>query len=132
MTTTSSPTPSVQLNHVAITVTDNARATRFYVDVLGLKELPRPDFGIPGAWLATETGMIHLVQLPKMPEPRDPVAHFALQVPTDQIAPLSEAVVRGGGQVTSEPQLSERFGITVTTAFCRDTEGNAFELTDAA
>jgi predicted enzyme related to lactoylglutathione lyase len=67
-----------------------------------------------------------------MPEPRDPVAHFALQVPTDQIAPLSAAVMAGGGQVTSEPQVSERFGITVTTAFCRDTEGNAFELTDAA
>ena len=125
-------TPTITLNHIALSVTDNARATRFYVEVLGLKELPRPDFGIAGAWLATDAGMIHLVEMPSMPEGRDPVSHFALQVPTDQIAPLTEAVVRGGGTVTSEAQTREQFGTTVTTAFCCDTEGNRFELTDAS
>lgn len=40
------------LFHVAIK-TNNLDATRkFYCGVLGLKEIHRPDFGFPGAWLA--------------------------------------------------------------------------------
>jgi catechol 2,3-dioxygenase-like lactoylglutathione lyase family enzyme len=42
----------VGLFHVAIK-TSNLEATRaFYCDVLGLKEVFRPDFGYPGAWIA--------------------------------------------------------------------------------
>jgi catechol 2,3-dioxygenase-like lactoylglutathione lyase family enzyme len=41
----------VGLFHVAIK-TSNLEATRtFYCDVLGLKEVFRPDFGYPGAWI---------------------------------------------------------------------------------
>lgn len=44
--------PALQgLLHVAIKTSDLARTRRFYVDVLGLREMPRPDFGYPGAWL---------------------------------------------------------------------------------
>ncbi len=38
------------LHHVAVTVTDLDRARRFYSDVLGLVELPRPPFDFGGAW----------------------------------------------------------------------------------
>ena len=37
------------LAHVALSVTDLARANRFYLHVLGLREMPRPDLGIPGS-----------------------------------------------------------------------------------
>ena len=44
--------PALQgLLHVAIKTSDLPRTRRFYVDVLGLREMPRPDFGYPGAWL---------------------------------------------------------------------------------
>src|SRR5262245_26771578 len=40
------------LFHVAIKTRDLDKTLRFYRDVIGLSEAPRPDFGYPGAWLA--------------------------------------------------------------------------------
>ncbi len=119
------------LNHVAISVLDAERATRFYTEVLGLTELPRPAFGIAGAWLSAGPAMVHLAVTKEIPEPRDPVGHFAFKVPTEQIAPLAEAVAGGGGRVLFGPTSREQAGQIVTTAFCVDTEGNKFEITDA-
>ena len=123
---------SMQLAHVALSVTDLERANKFYIEVLGLKEVPRPDFGIPGSWLAMGSGMIHLAQIREIPEPRDPVSHFALAVPVEQIAELTEAVRNGGGTVVMEPTTREQFGGSVTQAILTDSEGNRFELTDAS
>ncbi len=124
-------TPSVSINHVALSVTDNERAIRFYVDVLGMTQLPRPDFGIPGAWLSAGAAMVHLIEVPETPE-RDPFAHFALSVPDGQLNAMVEAVRKGGGQVFGEPKANDQLGRIVTQAFCADTEGNRFELTDAS
>jgi predicted enzyme related to lactoylglutathione lyase len=128
---TSATSLKVSINHVALSVTDNERATRFYVDVLGMKELPRPDFGIAGAWLSAGSAMIHLIEVPETPA-RDPLAHFALSVPAGQVAAAAEAVRAGGGQVHGEPSTRDQLGTLVTQAFCSDTEGNRFELTDAS
>jgi catechol 2,3-dioxygenase-like lactoylglutathione lyase family enzyme len=117
------------LAHVAISVLDAERAIRFYTEALGLSVQPRPDFG-PGAWLGAGPAMVHLAQVKEIPEPRDPVGHFAFTVPTEHIAPLVEAVVAGGGTLVFGPKSREDFGRTVTTAFCLDTEGNKFEITD--
>jgi catechol 2,3-dioxygenase-like lactoylglutathione lyase family enzyme len=40
------------LFHVAIKTANLAATRRFYIDVLGLVDAQRPDFGYPGAWLA--------------------------------------------------------------------------------
>lgn len=40
------------LFHVAVKTADLAGTRRFYTGVIGLSEVPRPDFGYPGAWLA--------------------------------------------------------------------------------
>jgi len=42
-------------------VTDLERAKRFYADVLGLAELPRPAFDFPGAWYAAGDRQLHLI-----------------------------------------------------------------------
>ena len=43
---------TARIDHVAVVVTDVARAVAFYRDVLGLPEVPRPPtFDFPGAWL---------------------------------------------------------------------------------
>jgi catechol 2,3-dioxygenase-like lactoylglutathione lyase family enzyme len=52
------------LFHIAIK-TSNLDATRtFWCDVVGLREMARPDFGYPGAWLACPqpggVGIIHI------------------------------------------------------------------------
>jgi catechol 2,3-dioxygenase-like lactoylglutathione lyase family enzyme len=39
------------LFHVAIKTADLAATRRFYCELLGLKEVARPDFGYPGAWI---------------------------------------------------------------------------------
>jgi len=40
------------LFHLAIKTADLAATRAFWVQVIGLREVPRPDFGYPGAWLA--------------------------------------------------------------------------------
>ncbi len=40
------------LFHIAIKTGDLARTRRFYLDVLGMVEVARPEFGFPGAWIA--------------------------------------------------------------------------------
>ena len=59
------------LNHVNITApAERLRKVRdFYVEVIGLVEGPRPDFGIGGYWLyAGDRALVHLI------EPRDGAA----------------------------------------------------------
>ena len=51
-------------HHVALCVTDLARAKQFYGGVLGLTELPRPDFDFPGAWYALGASQLHLIVHP--------------------------------------------------------------------
>jgi catechol 2,3-dioxygenase-like lactoylglutathione lyase family enzyme len=43
------------LLHVAIKTEDLAATVAFYTRVIGLREVPRPDFGFPGAWLGVPT-----------------------------------------------------------------------------
>src|ERR1700692_1324425 len=52
------------LFHIAIK-TDNMAATRkFWTDIIGLREFPRPDFGYPGAWLGcTQPGGIAIIHV---------------------------------------------------------------------
>jgi glyoxylase I family protein len=49
------------LHHVSVSVTDLERAKRFYGEVLGLPELPRPAFDFPGAWYALGERQLHLI-----------------------------------------------------------------------
>jgi glyoxylase I family protein len=49
------------IHHVAIGVTDLARARHFYAAVLGLEEIPRPAFDFDGAWFRVGLQQIHLI-----------------------------------------------------------------------
>jgi catechol 2,3-dioxygenase-like lactoylglutathione lyase family enzyme len=56
-TTPASTTPAAAgltlgLFHLAIKTADLDRTRAFWVGVMGLREVARPDFGYPGAWLA--------------------------------------------------------------------------------
>ena len=51
------------LHHVAVPVTDVARAKRFYAEVLGLHETARPPFSFGGAWYEMGDGrQLHLIE----------------------------------------------------------------------
>ncbi len=65
------------LNHVSVVAGNLAASTRFYVEELGLEELPTPNFEQPVVWLRAGNGQIHLFERPAEP----PVyAHFALEI----------------------------------------------------
>jgi glyoxylase I family protein len=51
------------LSHAALKVTNVERARNFYENLLGLKPLPRPNFGFGGAWYEVGENQIHLISL---------------------------------------------------------------------
>ena len=58
-----SASPVTALHHVALPVSDLERSTRFYRDVLGLRQIERPAaFDFPGAWFALGDGQLHLIE----------------------------------------------------------------------
>jgi lactoylglutathione lyase len=76
----------IELNHVAIHVSDVARSCEFFERVLRLEKIPRPAFDFPGAWFRLGTQQeLHLIGRTNEPvEPRSRNNHFALMV--DHIA----------------------------------------------
>jgi glyoxylase I family protein len=75
------------IHHTAVIVTDLERAKRFYGGVLGLREMPRPDFGFGGAWYRVGEGQeLHLIVYPEALAVRGTTTidgrdgHFALRV----------------------------------------------------
>jgi catechol 2,3-dioxygenase-like lactoylglutathione lyase family enzyme len=49
------------LDHVTLVVKDLERSRRFYVDVLGMREVERPAFSFAGSWFQAGTTQIHLI-----------------------------------------------------------------------
>jgi catechol 2,3-dioxygenase-like lactoylglutathione lyase family enzyme len=49
------------VHHVAVPVSDLARAKHFYGNVLGLQEIPRPAFPFAGAWYRAGDRDVHLI-----------------------------------------------------------------------
>jgi glyoxylase I family protein len=117
-------------SHVAISVTDVDAARRFYCELLGFEELPRPDFGFPGAWLRVGSLQLHLGQVDEM-KPSAGFPHFALYVPTDEFHTTVESLRAAGVQFLGEPSSRVDFSTTtVWAAFITDPAGNVIELTD--
>ena len=62
----SHPFDARQIEHVAIIVTDLDRSMSFYGEVLGLREVPRPQtFDFPGAWYQIGQTYLHLLGKPE-------------------------------------------------------------------
>jgi len=77
----------LSLHHVSLCVTDLERARHFYGAVVGLRELPRPDLGFPGAWYAVgDSQELHLIVHPPSKTRRGTTeidgrdGHFAMRV----------------------------------------------------
>ena len=69
------------LNHVGLHVLDVGRARAFYAEVLGLAELPRPEFDFPGAWFAIgERQELHLIGKRASGDGRFKECHYSLEV----------------------------------------------------
>jgi catechol 2,3-dioxygenase-like lactoylglutathione lyase family enzyme/uncharacterized protein YunC (DUF1805 family) len=49
------------IDHVTLVVKDLERSRQFYVEVLGLREVPRPAFSFAGSWFQAGKTQIHLI-----------------------------------------------------------------------
>ena len=55
--------PVTELNHYFVRANDLERSRRFYCEVLGFEEMPRPDFPFPGHWLGVNGKIqVHMAQ----------------------------------------------------------------------
>jgi catechol 2,3-dioxygenase-like lactoylglutathione lyase family enzyme len=62
--TTATAAPPIRvkhIDHVTIVVKDLDRSRKFYVEVLGMDEVPRPGFGFPGLWFQAGPTQVHLI-----------------------------------------------------------------------
>ncbi|MDG1894919.1 MAG: VOC family protein [Fuerstiella sp.] len=51
-----------QIDHVTLIVSDVDASRRFYVDLLGMNEVPRPGFDFGGAWFQAGATLVHLIE----------------------------------------------------------------------
>lgn len=118
----------LELNHVALYVSDVQRSCQFYRSVLRLEQIPRPAFDFPGAWFRLGAVQeLHLIgaQIEPLP-PRERGNHFALRV-ADLEAWRQH--VQGSGSIVRGP-VKRPDG--ATQIFLRDPDGNIIELFSTA
>ncbi|MBT3254851.1 MAG: glyoxalase [Deltaproteobacteria bacterium] len=110
-------------NHVGIVVKNLEVCKRFYGDILGLEDAPRPNFNFPGHWYQVGPNtQLHLMVYDEVIP--DTMRHFALEVEdfSDALAHLEAhgiPIVEGPGK---RPDGSDFL-------FCKDPDGNLVELT---
>jgi len=112
-----------QLNHTAIPVADLDRSIRFYEDVLGLKQIPRPDFGFPGAWFRLGVDQeLHMIARENTWDEPLWDRHFALMI-DDSPAFAAHLTAKG---VEFRGPSNRPDG--ATQIFFRDPDGHVVEL----
>ena len=108
-------------HHASINVDDLDAAKGFYVELLGLTPLDRPDLGVGGVWLDAGDGrQIHLIDLPNVPP--DCGQHFAFRVADVE---STVAALRAAGIEVSDPR---QIADVAKQAMCHDPCGNRVEF----
>lgn len=119
----------IELHHVSLVVADTARALAFYQGVLGLEvDHSRPDLAFPGVWLKLGDRQLHLLELSNP----DPIDERPSHGGRDRHTAVSVTDLDGFAR------RLERSGIPYTRSssgraalFCRDPDGNAWELVES-
>lgn len=69
------------LNHAAFRVSDVEKAASFYENVIGLKQMARPNFPFGGAWYGIGSNALHIILSEDRGRKPDPLgAHVAFEV----------------------------------------------------
>lgn len=108
------------IHHVSINVKDTAAAQAFYVDILEMELLERPDFGFQGAWLRAGAQEVHLMEMDSGPPLKE--QHFAFKV--SDLEALRKRLL-DAGCTCSEPR--EIPGVC-RQSFTHDPSGNLVEF----
>jgi glyoxylase I family protein len=108
------------IHHVSINVKDVDTALTFYIELLNLELLERPDLGFPGAWIRAGEQEIHLLGI----DSGEPVKeqHFAFAVNDAQAI---HAALQANGYSPTDirdiPNVCRQF-------FTHDPSGNMVEF----
>jgi catechol 2,3-dioxygenase-like lactoylglutathione lyase family enzyme len=120
--------PVVEMNHFTVLADDLDRTRAFYVDLLGLREGPRPALGFPGAWLyAAGRPVLHVIAGRALPRERQGVLdHMAFTATglADIVERLRQAAV--GYDLRRQPESA------IWQLFVNDPNGARVELDFAA
>lgn len=114
------------VHHISFSVSDLERSRRFYEDVLGLEEIPRPDLGIPGAWYGAGNSEVHLIARPdgvdvgKGPASLSPLANHQAFAVEDYAKCLEFLESREVEVLRTSPERGQMW--------VRDPDGNVIEL----
>jgi len=114
----------LELNHVAIYVTDVARSSEFYHGVLRLEAIPRPAFNFPGAWFRLGANQeLHLIaNLGAAFFRSHDKNHFALKV--DDLDEWEKHLKKVGTDFAPKKQRPDG----AWQVFLSDPDGHAIEL----
>ncbi len=114
------------LNHIARTTKDLERSRRFYIDVLGCKEISRPAFSFAGAWLYVAGLQFHLIADPATPDCPEGIntreSHIAFHV---QDLDGMEQRLRDHGITYKRSGIADR---KIDQIFFRDPDGWLIEI----
>jgi len=113
-----------RIDHVAINVSDMARALAFYGGLLKLNEVPRPkNFDFAGAWYRIGTVALHLVSRGDVDPPSR--RHHAFWV--SDVRAAAKSIESAGINVTWDTYKIEG----IDRFFVRDPDGNRLEFQGA-
>jgi catechol 2,3-dioxygenase-like lactoylglutathione lyase family enzyme len=115
-------------HHVSFAVQDLERSKRFYEDVLELEPIPRPEFGIAGAWYRAGNVQVHLIAKPGAAPAAaptgapSPIANHTAFAIDDYAKTLEQLRARGAEVLEMRPGVGPQMWI-------QDPDGNVIELT---
>ncbi|PIP02498.1 MAG: glyoxalase [Zetaproteobacteria bacterium CG12_big_fil_rev_8_21_14_0_65_54_13] len=120
----------MNIAHIGLLVSDLERAAAFYEQMLGLQRIERPQLNFDGLWYGLDAGQqIHLMLLDSpytgcdKPDHGGRDNHIAMQV--EDFDGIRQRLDAAG--ITTTQSKSGR-----TALFCRDPDGNTFELIPAS
>ena len=120
------PLPIASINHVGRISKRIEQSRDFYRDVLGFREVKRPDFGFPGAWLYNYGIMIHLIYRDTAGDPTGEIDtrgdHLALH--TDDLESAERLLTEHG--IAYRKNVVQSTGLV--QLFFRDPDGHHVEI----
>ena len=125
------------IDHISLVVADVEASRQFYVDLLGMSEVARPNFDFQGAWFQARATLIHLIAEHDRSGPAgfpDGVVktssrnhHFAFEVADATAA--AESLKRQGIPLIDDAKKRPDGAVQV---FLQDPDGHVVELCTSA
>jgi catechol 2,3-dioxygenase-like lactoylglutathione lyase family enzyme len=92
----------IEINHVALYISDLERSDHFYGVILKMPRLSRPEFDFMGTWYAIGNQELHLIADDNLKRINRNNHHFAIRV--EDVFKIREALLKKGFDKMQEPK----------------------------